>query len=162
MSPGGPPTKSEVVAALRETVAKDAAAVAQMTAAARSEATSSESKAENKYDTRATEASYLAAGQGRRLEGLRHLATWLEALDPEADHDRVALGALVGLVEAGCERWVLIGPTGGPRVSVRDVDVLLLSLDSPLGEALDEAETDEIIEVDSPRGVRKLRIVHLG
>ncbi|MEO0606041.1 MAG: GreA/GreB family elongation factor [Myxococcota bacterium] len=153
------PTKDAVIAALREATARDLAAVAEGTAHARAEATSAESKAENKYDTRATEASYLAAGQGRRLEGLRHLVGWLDQLDPAAVHDDVGMGALVELSEAGRPtRWVLVGPTGGPVVNVEGVEVMLLSLDSPLGEALDEAEPDEVVEVDSPRGVRRLRI----
>ncbi|MEM6930792.1 MAG: GreA/GreB family elongation factor [Myxococcota bacterium] len=157
------PTKDAVIAALREAIARDLTAVAEGTAHARAEATSAESKAENKYDTRATEASYLAAGQGRRLEGLRHVAGWLDQLDPSAVREDVGMGALVELAEAGRPpRWVLVGPTGGSTVRVEGVPVMLLSLDSPLGEALDEAEPDEVVEVDSPRGVRRLRIVTIG
>lgn len=156
-------TRPQVIEALRRTIAQDLAAVAKMTAAARAEATSQESKAENKYDTRATEASYLAAGQGRRLESLRSLDAWLAQLDPEAGHERVALGALVRLVEPPKpDRWVLLAPTGGPTVTVRGATVMLLSLDSPLGEALDDAEPDEVVEVDSPQGLRQLRVDLVG
>ncbi|MEN0063903.1 MAG: transcription elongation factor GreAB [Myxococcota bacterium] len=152
-------SKRDVVEALRKTIADRLRSAAQMTADARAEATAEESRAENKYDTRATEASYLAAGQGRRLESLRTLAAWLEGLDPQARHAEVGVGALVGLTEPGRPpQWVLVGPTGGPSVEVDGQTVLLSSLASPLGEALDEAEAGDGIEVDSPRGIRRLRV----
>ncbi|MBX2799250.1 MAG: GreA/GreB family elongation factor [Myxococcales bacterium] len=151
------PTKARVVERFRAAVASDLAALAQVTADARSEATGAESHAEGKYDTRATEASYLAAGQGRRLAALKQLAAWLEHLE-SATIVEVAVGALVQLHDDRTERWVLVGPVGGPRVEVDGVTVSLISLQSPLGEELDGAEAGDLVEVDSPRGVREMTV----
>ena len=70
---------------------------------ARQAATHEESKAENKYDTRGLEASYLAAGQARRAAEIRAaLAAW-QALQMRAydDTQGIQLGALIWLGHAG-------------------------------------------------------------
>lgn len=120
--------------ALRDAVARDLAATVRMANDARDEATGTESRAENVYDTRATEASYLAAGQGRRLVGLPALLTWLEQLDGSVRHDEVVPGALVALRRGTVTEWALVGVDTGPTVVVGGVEVRLLSERSPAGE----------------------------
>ena len=61
------PNKSAVIEALHVAAAHALETAEQAQAIAQSEATSPESKAEGKYDTRATEASYLARGQAEGL-----------------------------------------------------------------------------------------------
>ena len=154
--------KPSVVHAFRSAVAADLAALAQVTADARQEATGDESRAEDKYDTRATEASYLAAGQGRRLDALKQLATWLHHLDPSHRPSAAGLGALVELRdEHGGSRWVLVGPVGGPRIEVEGHVVSLISLSSPLGESLEGAQLDEEVELDTPQGERTVVVAAL-
>ena len=151
--------KRAVIDALRQGIDADLEALANVTADARDEATGSESKAEDKYDTRATEASYLAAGQGRRLLATRQLAAWLDEVSPTAAPPRVTTGALVELTPPrGPTRWVLVGPVGGPRVTVDGQVVSLISLQSPLGEELEDAEPGDVVEIDSPRGPMELRV----
>ena len=152
-------TKGAVIAAFQAEVGAQLEAVARVTADARGEATGSESKAEGKYDTRATEASYLAAGQGRRLAALRQLAAWLDQLEHSEDSGAshaVQVGSLVLLTGAGgadgVERWVLVGPVGGPSVEVHGTTVQLVSLASPLGASLEDAEAGDELELESPRG----------
>lgn len=146
------PDKARVVDAFRARVAEDLAALRKMAEHARDEATGTESRAENQYDTRATEASYLAAGQGRRLLALRGLADWLAQLDPAPAIERVALGALVALRRASGTEWVLFAPEGGPTVTVDGVEVRLISVHSPTGAVLDGLGSGECDEIDTPRG----------
>ena len=68
------------LATVRTTLRAQLAALETMVGASRDEATNAESRPENKYDTRALEASYLAAGQGARLADLKQLVGWIEAL----------------------------------------------------------------------------------
>ncbi len=62
MAPIDRPT---VLNAFLERLSADRAALLRVVSTARADATGAESVSENKYDTRATEASYLAAGQGQ-------------------------------------------------------------------------------------------------
>ena len=51
--------------------------------------------------------------------------------------------------------------TGGPRVSVGGVTVQAISMTSPLGEAMEELEVGDEVELESPRGLRRLTITDL-
>jgi len=107
---------------------------------ARQAATHEESKAENKYDTRGLEASYLAAGQSRRAAEIHSaLAAW-RALAPRAydEAQGIQLGALVWLVSAeGREQCLLLGPDGaGLKLQAEGVAITLITPHAPLGRQL--------------------------
>jgi transcription elongation GreA/GreB family factor len=151
--------KATVIAALQAAVRSDLDALTRMVAAARDEATSSESKAENKYDTRATEASYLAAGQGKRLAELQALSGWLDQLDAARPHSACGLGALVHLMRDDSEAWILLSPHGGHQARVEGQMVQLVSASAPLGRVLGGLGAGDGEEVDTPRGRQVLEIV---
>ena len=67
--------------------------------AAHAEATHEQSKAENKYDTRGLEASYLARGQSRQAAELEQAIAKLRALQVRefADEEPTDVGALIEL-----------------------------------------------------------------
>ncbi|HVT74630.1 MAG TPA: transcription elongation factor [Lacunisphaera sp.] len=130
--------KRQVIAAV---VASLEAEVARLAAAARAthaEATDPENKAENKYDTRGLEASYLAHGQS---VAARELAQALEQYAALAARDfgagdPVSLGALV-TIAAPASSVYFIGPgAGGTEVRVHDRPVVVLTPQSPLGRQL--------------------------
>lgn len=148
----GQPDKARVIGRVRAALAATLADLGRMTAMARDEATSAESRPENQYDTRALEASYLAAGQGERLEALRRLAGWADQLGDEP-MDAVGLGALAGLDAPGRRRqWTLFAPRGGLTVRVDGEEIQLVSVSSPLGAALVGLEAGDSEEVDGPAG----------
>jgi transcription elongation GreA/GreB family factor len=150
-----------VIEALRQAVARDLGAAARMVSDARDEATGSESRAESQYDTRATEASYLAAGQGRRMLALEALADWLAMLDPAVTFEGVATGALVELQRGGATEWVLLAPEGGHSVEVDGVAVNLVSVRSPAGAALAGLAPGDEDEVETPLGPVALAVVNV-
>lgn len=145
------PGKRAVHDALRSRLEQELKVLEAMVASARDEATSAESRPENKYDTRALEASYLAAGQGERLGTLRQLVAWARGLDGSAQ-ERAGLGALLKIETQTGERWVVLAPAGAPTVSVDGVEVATVSTKSPLGRALVGAVEEDGVEVDGPRG----------
>lgn len=153
--------KHRVLEAFRALLHARLDATAAITAAARDEATSAESRPENKYDTRALEASYLAAGQGERLGALRHLVSWLDAVTADA-HRSAGSGTLLRLADDDDrERLVLLGPQGGERVLTEGQEVELIGVDSPLGRALRGLQEDDEAEVETPRGPRSWTILAL-
>jgi len=146
-------SKPDVVEALHKALQDELQAVESVAAMARDEATNSETKAEGKYDTRATEASYLARGQAIRVAELRRLQAWYERLDSEGPApDRVRLGALVE-IEGERSEYFFLAPSGGGGVEVGGHRVRVISLSSPLGSALVDLESGDAFEVDTPRGL---------
>jgi len=107
--------------------------------AAHAEATHEQNKAENKYDTRALEASYLAEGQTRQAAEVMRAMELLEHFQPRdfGPGDPVALGALVGLKGAEGSAWYFIAPcAGGVELLADNTEVLVLNPQSPLGQQL--------------------------
>lgn len=106
-------------------------------------ATDEQNKAENKYDTRGLELSYLAAGQGRKiaeaeatLEQFRTLA--LRDFGPL---DPIDLSALItlesGKKTAEAQPLYFLAPRGGgTEVRHAGRDVLVITPQSPLGQQL--------------------------
>jgi transcription elongation GreA/GreB family factor len=106
---------------------------------ARDEATSEESKAENKYDTRGQEAAYLAEGQARLARELEEtIAIYHGLAFPEADEgEAIGIGHVVTL-EAGARRaHYLLGPrNGGLEIDLDGTTVIVVTPQSPLGRQL--------------------------
>ncbi len=107
--------------------------------AAHAEATDEQSKAENKYDTRGLEASYLARGQSRQmaetLQAREHYATLpLRDFGPA---DPIDIGAVIAVEFDGERTIYFIGPrAGGMEISHEDETVLVITPQSPLGQQI--------------------------
>lgn len=152
--------KSTVLQTIRQALAAELQAQQQTAAAARDEATSEESRPENKYDTRSLEASYLAGALAKRLLALKQLCAFFEAWQPPefTEDDPIAVGALVDLHE-GERSWLcLLVPRGGRKVTVDGTPITLLSPAAPLGRALTDALTGDEVTFDSPRGERTVEV----
>ena len=106
---------------------------------ARAEATHEQNKAENKYDTRGLEASYLARGQSRQAAELEAAIAEFEKLNPRAlaAGEPIGLGALVELELVGERTFYFLGPRAGGTEVVQDrKEILVITPQSPLGEQL--------------------------
>lgn len=103
-------------------------------------ATHEENIAENKYDTLGLEASYLAAGQARRVEEIRQaLHAWRTLQMRDFDEEQgIQLGALVLLQTAdGRRQCLLLGPDGaGLKLPCEWGEVMLITPRAPLGQQL--------------------------
>ena len=82
---------------------------------ARAGATSSEVSSDGKYDTRSTEASYLARGHAMHFETLQADVAEMETYRPPIyeQNDPIGKGALVGLSLRGYTDLYFILPKGG-------------------------------------------------
>lgn len=116
---------------------------------ARREATHEESRPENEHDTRAVEASYLAAGQAKKYVELERSAAIVKdiRLRDCTEADPIALGSLIEL-SSGAEtmRLLLLPVCGGYSLETNAGKVQIISPESLLGrELLDKFIGDEII-----------------
>lgn len=101
-------------------------------------ATDPDSKAENKYDTRTLEASYVARGQAQRVEELQESLHSFQALAGRlAVADTIEIGSLVVLETPAGRVTYFMGPSaGGTEVQVDSMEVMVITPSSPLGQKL--------------------------
>lgn len=150
-----PLTKPEALAALLARAREEHAALEDVLRMAKDEATSDETRPESKYDTRATEASYLAAGQGERLAQLARTIAYLDACTGADGPPR--LYELVGRRGAA---WFLLAPEGGgQRARSGEHDIVVVTPSSPLGEALAGVEAGDEVELGEGAGRQSWEVV---
>ena len=154
--------RAAVISALEAELARQTHAALD----ARDESISEESRAENKYDTHAQEAAYLAEGQARLASELAAaLAAWRALRFPPAGHDRAQLGSLVTLANGRREDLLLLGPTNGglvvqsPADPAREITVVTPS--SPVGRALLGRAAGDLLP-PTRRGAPAPRVVALA
>ncbi len=108
--------------------------------AAHDEAVHEESRAEDEYDTRGLEASFLAAGQSRQTAETERAIREFQELDVRrfGPQDPVDLGALVDLERKGATpELYFVGPSaGGTEVTHGKRTILVITPQSPLGEQI--------------------------
>ena len=107
--------------------------------ASRAEATHEQSKAENRYDTRGLEASYLARGQSKQAAELENAIAEFENLNARkfTANDSIDVGALVELEHNRERTFYFIGPkAGGTEVTHEKKEILVITPQSPLGSQL--------------------------
>ncbi len=119
--------------------------------AAHAEATHEQSKAENKYDTRGLEASYLARGQSRQAAEAQTALEEFSKLTPRSfgPNDGIDVGALVELESATESSWYFLAPrAGGMEVTHDRKEILVITLQSPLGSQLAGRKAGERLKLD--------------
>ena len=132
-----------------ERLAEDLLQAEQAVRAAHETATHEENIAENKYDTLGLEASYLAAGQAKRVEEIRQSLALCQSLTlrPYDDQRGIEVGALLGLEdEKGREQWLFLAPdAAGLKVDLVGQWITVITPRSPLGKSLPgKFEGDEV------------------
>ena len=132
---------------------------------AHSEATDPHSKAENKYDTRGLEASYLARGQAKQVAELEQSLHEFRALVgrhfiPTAPID---VGALVELLAGKDRSFYLIGPrAGGTEVEHDSHEITVMTPQSPLGGQLMGHKAGERLKLEFGGAKREFKVVSVS
>jgi transcription elongation GreA/GreB family factor len=129
---------------------------------AHAEATDEQSKAENKYDTRGLEASYLARGQSRQaaetMEALQHFQKLV--LREFGPGEAIDVGALVELEDQEGRSCYFLGPrAGGIEIRHGRKTVLVITPQSPLGRQLIGRKEGEKIQLQMNRASRACRVI---
>ena len=131
--------KAELKQRILEALDATRAALADAQKSSQDAATHEESRAESDKDMRSTELSYIARGQAMRVQALeteraRVAAMPLVAFAPSA---AIGVSALVRIGDANGERRIFLAPGGGgQRIRIGEESIDIVTLASPLGEAL--------------------------
>ena len=129
--------------------------------AAHAEATHEQSKAEDKYDTRGLEASYLARGQSRQAAEMEQAIAEFQAL-PLRDfspNDPIDVGAYVELNGKRENACYFIGPrAGGTEVACDGKEILVITPQSPLGQQLVGKKKGDRIKLEIAGVSEQLRV----
>lgn len=107
--------------------------------AAHAEATHEQSKAENKYDTRGLEASYLARGQSKQAAETEKAIKQFEKLELKKFENGAPID-LTAVIELETKRersiYFMAPCAGGTEVRHEKQDLLVITPQSPLGQQL--------------------------
>lgn len=157
--------KRELLRKFVEAIGADLAVLTQAAIHAHEAATHAESKAEDQYDTRGLEASYLAGAQSKRameLEEMRNLYQHVQ-VKTFGESIPIAATAIVELEDEDGKRVrYLMMPKGGGLSAVQDGHTYhVVTPQSPLGEAMMGKTLGDSIEVTVQKTVRDYEIVGL-
>jgi transcription elongation GreA/GreB family factor len=133
-------TKEQLLQQIQTLLAADFAVFSTAARAAHEAATHEECIPDNKYDTTALEASYIAQGQANRAQEIRRaLESYRSLVLRHFDDDTpIRLSALVLLEDDdGDRRQVFLGPeSGGLKITDGTAEIVVITPQSPLGRAL--------------------------
>jgi transcription elongation GreA/GreB family factor len=150
---------------IQELVTKAKHELAELEVAAKATkdyATDPEFKAENHRDTRAIEAAYLAGAEAKRVEELKLEIQILEEVDLKASAKlgEITMGSLVELEhQKQVRKYFLIPTAGGTILKVNDDAVLVVSVFSPIGDALMGLKAGEEFDVETPKETRHYKVL---
>ena len=129
--------------------------------ASRAEATHEQSKAENKYDTRGLEASYLARGQSKQAAEIQNAIAAFEKLDARkfGSGEPIDVGAFVEVALDGKKTAYFIGPrAGGTEVQHEKREILVITPQSPLGEQLLGRKQGDVLKLKLANAQNQYRV----
>ncbi len=134
--------KKKLIAEFTKQIEKDLGLAIQAQKISVEYATGEENKAENQYDTRGLEASYLARGQAERVADLRESLAFFKTttIKTYTDDDQIGNCALVEIANVDNSddtKALLMMPKGGGLSLVfENKPVQVVTATSPLGDAL--------------------------
>ena len=114
--------------------------------------TNEESKAENKYDTRGLEASYLASGQSQRAQKLKEHIFLLEKMEVKkfTKDDTIGMSAIVQLLVGDTsQRTLFLLPVGGVEIELDGNKIQSITIESPIGMNLIDQKVGHEFEINN-------------
>ncbi len=133
--------------------------VAQLSYQTSKELTNSEEmKSDDKYDTRAIEAGYLASAQKQRVDELEKDIELLESIEFHGGKE-ISIGSLVLMEFNQKEQWYFLSSAlGGELLTIEGKVILVLSAFSPLGQEMINLSEGESFELETPKELRVYKI----
>lgn len=131
--------------------------------AAHEASTHEENIPDNKYETLALEASYVAQGQANRAQEIKRALEAYKQLPLQyfADDTPIRLTALITLADGdAATRTVFIGPLeGGMKVVDEQHEIVVITPASPLGRDLLGRMVGDLVTIEAGGGEKEYEIV---
>lgn len=144
-------TKAELVKKFASSLKQELEVLTAAAKATYEAATHEESKAENEYDTRGLEASYLAGAQAKRVGEIREVLSQFQTLEFKefTSKDLVLSTALVDVAINGKKSTLLFMPKGGGvSFSFEGQSIQIVTPHSLLGEAILGSKVGDEVEYE--------------
>ncbi len=127
-------------------------------------ATHEESVPDNKYDTLALEASYVAQGQANRAQDIKRSLDLYKQLPLASDAKVIRLTSMVTIEDDdGNRRELFIGPAeGGLKIRGSRTEITVITPVSPLGRELLGKSRGDTVEIEAGPNVIGYEIVAVG
>ncbi len=125
-------------------------------------ATHEENKAENKYDTRGLEASYLAGAQAKRVADIKLTLASYQNLQIKnfTDECRITLSALVEVAHSDINTYILLMPKGGGQIlNFENKTIQVVTPESPLGKNLISKYVGDVFQITLQNKISEYEIV---
>jgi transcription elongation GreA/GreB family factor len=155
--------KAELLQIMREQLRLDATLQFNAAKTAHQASTDQENIPDNKYETLALEASYLAQGQANRAREIRRALESYTQLELQKfdDDSTIALTAVVTLVaNDGTQRTLFIGPReGGMKVMYQQTEIVVITPASPLGRDLIGKVCGDYVTIGSGGSSKEFEII---
>ena len=160
-----PSNKEQLISSCVEKLRHDLSSLETAVREAHESATDEENIPENKYDTLALEASYLAEGQSRRLEELKGSVSLFEnmTLVEFDERTKISLSALVTIEsEEGEERTVFLANEGGGlNLEWQGRTVTVMTPQTPIAQAVLGQYLGDYIEIELADKIEDFEITGL-
>lgn len=158
--------KPQLLQLIISQLSHDLAVLSKAAKTAHEASTHEENIPDNKYETLALEASYVAQGQANRAQEIKQaLETYKQLTLQYFDNDSaIRLTALVTIEsEDGIVRTVFIGPLeGGLKITDGRIDILVITPLSPLGRDLIGKSAGDVIETGTGDGRKEFEITEVS
>lgn len=156
-------TKERMIQEIIAVLSADLLVLTTAAMAAHAAATHAECLPDNKYDTTALEASYIAQGQANRAQEIRIALESYRTLSLQVFGDDVPirLTSMVTLEgRAGDVRRFFLGPwSGGMKIADQDGDIVVITPGSPLGRSLLGLQTGDEVRAGNDAAAELFTII---
>lgn len=155
-------TKAKIIEFLEIKLKNELEEITKIAAQTKMAATHSDMKQESKYDTRATEAAYLAGAQAKRVYEIIKELDELTSLQLTSGHNKVQVGSLLTLEFNSVSSQYFISPTsGGFLASFENGNYMIIGVHSPIAQASIGLTEGESFEVETPKEIREYTLTKL-
>lgn len=159
------PNKADLLNSLKQQIRDDLELALTAARNTYDVATHEDNKAENKYDTRGLEASYLAGAQAKRAADIRLTLESFENLQLRdfGSGAKIALTALVEIQHEEKSQLLLLMPRGGGLSTMSDgQSVQVITPESPMGRALIGREAGDWIELRTGSQLKEYEVISVS
>jgi transcription elongation GreA/GreB family factor len=157
--------KTDILQLIVEQLTHDLAVQFNAAVTAHEASTHEENIPDNKYETLALEASYVAQGQANRAQEIKRALEMYKQLPLQQFDDdcTIRLTALVTLAgEGAADRTVFIGPLeGGMKVLYHQSEIVVITPASRLGRDLIGKNIGDLVRIGGGRGGKEFEIVEV-